>query len=455
MSLIRENVKNRGKVYRCFAIYNCSRQEFTHVQKRRCNKSYESSYQDVKEQAEKCFSTLSKQLNYKNAYSEWLGILDQHQKCFFMFMLFPQSNIQLVDDALNQIIKLVSTIPNYYHVICQYKQLTSEQLDQLKRTEIRKLIDKLENEYIENEGIMGNPSDDEQAGSKIITFNSFKSNPQSSFRSNIQQQPSKNDTRDLAQTKTTDREYIEFGVYRGFAIYSVKLDKIIFQLRRGSKQAFTQSINNIEKLLKSKSKQPQQNSLFIEQVNSRAEWHGKYHKPDYSIECYYLIMTFQNADPEQCNSTLKLAISRFSKDPNFVQYSLQELNDKYLWDISNMLKSSEKHYEYDQGHLELPSDDEIIPKLDKLKQSTVGITKNYSSFSASKMELIQMQILPRSQLIQLGETELDSPIQTQETILTKLNHFEPKVDDTEDILQYGVIISLVILLIISIYLILQ
>lgn len=32
-----------------------------------------------------------------------------------------------------------------------------------------------------------------------------------------------------------------------------------------------------------------------------------------------------------------------------------------------MLKSSEKHYEYDQGHLELPSDDEIIPKLDKLK----------------------------------------------------------------------------------------
>ncbi|CAD8197059.1 unnamed protein product [Paramecium pentaurelia] len=445
MSIIRENNKNRGKVYRCFAIFNCNRQEFIHIQKRRCNKSYESSYQDVKDQAETCFQTNSKQLNYKNAYSEWFGILDQHQQCYFLFMLFPQSNIQLVNDALNQIIKLVSTIPNYYH-------LTSEQLDQLKRTEIRKLIDILESQYIENEGIMGNPSEDELAGSKIITFNPIKSNPQSSFRSNIQQQPSKNDTRDLAQTKTTDREYVEFGVYRGFAIYSIKLQKIIFQIRRGSKQSFTQTINNIEKLLNLKSKQPDQNQLFIEKINSRAEWHGKYNKSD---QCYYLIMTFQNADQEQCNNTLKLAISRFSKDQNFVQYSQQELNDKYLWDISNLLKSSERHYEYDQGSLGAPSDDEIIPKLDILKQSTLGLTKNYSTFSASKMELIQMQILPRSHLIQLGETDLDSPIQTKETILTKLNHFEPKVDDTEDILQYGVITSIVILLIISIYLILK
>lgn len=47
-------------------------------------------------------------------------------------------------------------------------------MDQLKRTEIRKLIDKLENEYIENEGTMGNPSDDELAGSKIIAFNPIK-----------------------------------------------------------------------------------------------------------------------------------------------------------------------------------------------------------------------------------------------------------------------------------------
>ncbi|CAD8081226.1 unnamed protein product [Paramecium primaurelia] len=450
MSIIRENNKNRGRVYRCFAIFNCDRQEFTHIQKRRCNKSYESSYQDVRNQAEHCYSIHSLELSYKNAYSEWFGILDQPQKCYFMFMLFPQTNIQLVNEALNQLIKLISSIPNYYH-------LTSEQLDQLKRAEIRKLIDKMENEYIEKEGIMGNPSEDEQAGSKIISFNPIKSNPPSSFRSNIQLQTSKNDTliisqKELAQTKTVDKEYVEFGVYRGFAIFSLQLQKIIFQIRRGSKQAFTQSINNIEKLLKVNSKQPEQYSIFIEKVNSRAEWHGKYHKPD---QCYYLIMTFQNADPEECNKTLKLAISRFSKDPHFVQYSQQELNDKYLWDVSNLLKSSERHYEYDQSHLGVPSDDEVIPKLDILKSSTLGLTKNYSTFSASKMELIQMQILPRSHLMQLGETDLDSPIQTKETILTKLDHFEPLVNDTEDILQYGVITSLVILLIIFAYLILK
>lgn len=31
MSIIRENNKNRGKVYRSFAIYNTERCEFTHV----------------------------------------------------------------------------------------------------------------------------------------------------------------------------------------------------------------------------------------------------------------------------------------------------------------------------------------------------------------------------------------------------------------------------------------
>ncbi|CAD8192086.1 unnamed protein product [Paramecium octaurelia] len=445
MSVIRENNKNRGKVYRCFAIFNCDRQEFTHIQKRRCSKSYESSSQDIRNQAELCFSTHSLELSYKNGYSEWFGILDQPQKCYFIFMLFPQSNIQLVNDALNQLIKLVSSIPNYYH-------LTSEQLDQLKRAEIRKLIDKLENEYIEKDGIMGNPSDDEQAGSKILNFNPIKSNPPSTFRSNIQQQQSKNDTKELIQIQTVEKEYLEFGVYRGFAIFSVNQQKFIFQLRRGSKSAFSQSINNIEKLLKINSKQPEQNQIIFEKINSRAEWHGKYHKID---QCYYLIMTYQNADQEECHTTLKLAISRFSKDRNFVQYSQQELNDKYLWGISNLLKSSEKHYEYDQGYLGQPSDDEIVPKLDILKQRTFGLTKNYSSFSASKMELIQMQILPRAHLMQLGETDLDSPIQTKETILTKLDHFEPLVNDTEDILQYGVITSLVILLIIFAYLILK
>lgn len=49
-------------------------------------------------------------------------------------------------------------------------------MDQLKRAEIRKLIDKLENEYIEKDGIMGNPSEDESTGSKIITFNTIKYN---------------------------------------------------------------------------------------------------------------------------------------------------------------------------------------------------------------------------------------------------------------------------------------
>ncbi|CAD8084176.1 unnamed protein product [Paramecium sonneborni] len=441
MSIIRENYQNRGKVYRCFAIFNCDRLEFIHVQKRRCSKSYESSYQDVKDYAEKCFSNHSKELNYKNSYSEWFGILDQLQKCYFIFMLFPHSNITLVKEALNEIIKLVTSIPNYHY-------LTSEQLDQLKRTEIRKLIDKLENQYIEKGGPVGIPSDDESAGSRIYSFNPIKTNPQSSFRSNAQLLQSKNDTRDIVQTKSLDRDYVEFGVYRGFAIYSLQSDKIIFQIQRGSKSAFSQSINNISKFIRSQ--QSDKNQIFIEKINSRAEWHGKYNKND---ECYYMVMTFQNADPEQCNSTLKLAINRFSKDPNFVKMSNQELNDKFLWDISNLLKSSEKHYEYDHGHLGVPSDEEIKPKLDLLRQSTIGQTKNYSAFSASKLELIQMQILPRSQLQQLGINDLDSPIQTKETVLSKLNYFEPKVDDTEDILQYGVFTSLIILLIIFAYLI--
>jgi hypothetical protein len=73
MSIIRENNKNRGRVFRCFAIYNTDRCEFTHVQKRKCGKSYETTIESVRELAEKQSASGLATLSLKNSYSEWYG----------------------------------------------------------------------------------------------------------------------------------------------------------------------------------------------------------------------------------------------------------------------------------------------------------------------------------------------------------------------------------------------
>ncbi|CAD8069124.1 unnamed protein product [Paramecium sonneborni] len=330
-----------GKVFRCFAVYDCNKQQVLISIKRHCGNLFSETILQVQEYVK--INLLDSQRNQFNIPGgqrcEWHGRLDEKKNCYFLMMTFPGSQQSLIQQSLLELQKIVFSISNY-------NNLNDTTFPNSKKQELYSKLDELEQKYIQNFGPEGQP-DEIERGSQSQQKN--KSNLQF-----LQSTPQISQIKNSGQQQKIQFQYRKNSVYRCFMIYNVVGNKTLFCLKRGSSKSYEETkgllINQIKKQIFETTK-----FEIYTQGNQRSEWYGIL---DDKKSCYFLMMTFPSSTKKNVIEALEDLKKIFNQIPNYDIIQQDDLERRLKSDVLKQIDNLEIKYFNLNGNEGVPSDDE-------------------------------------------------------------------------------------------------
>ncbi|CAD8157289.1 unnamed protein product [Paramecium pentaurelia] len=331
-----------GRVFRCFAVYDCNKQSVLISIKRHCGNLFTETILKVKEYVKQ--NLLDSQRNQINIPGgqrcEWHGILDERTNCYFLMMTFPGSQQSAIRQSLLELQQIVLYVPNY-------QNFNDTTFPQQKKNDLQAKLDELEYKYVKEIGTEGQPDENEkgtQQEQKKASSNFLQSNPQiSQIRNPGQQQ----------QSKISD-QYRKYSVYRCFMVYNVNGNKTLFCLKRGTYKSFDDTKGSIINQLKRQLNETTKFEIYA-QGNQRSEWHGIL---DEKKSCYFLMMTFPSTTKKNVLEALEDLKKTFVQIPNYDTIQPNDLERRLKSDIQKQIDNLEVKYFSLNGNEGVASDNE-------------------------------------------------------------------------------------------------
>ncbi|CAD8159628.1 unnamed protein product [Paramecium octaurelia] len=329
-----------GRVFRCFAVYDCNKQQVLISIKRHCGNLFTETILKVKEYVKQnLYDSQRNQVNIAGgSRCEWHGILDEKTNCYFLMMTFPGSHQSAILQSLLELQQIILYVPNY-------QNLNESNFPPTKRNDLLAKLDELEQKYVKDIGPEGQPDESErgiQQEQKTASNQFLVSTPQI------------NSIRQPAQQSKIQEQYRKYSVYRCFMIYNVVGNKTLFCLKRGTSKSFDDTKGSIINQIKKQLYETTKFEVFA-QGNQRCEWHGIL---DEKKSCYFLMMTFPSTTKKNVIEALEDLKKTFIQIPNYDAIQPNDLERRVKLDVQKQIDNLEIKYFNLNGNEGVASDNE-------------------------------------------------------------------------------------------------
>ncbi|CAK71637.1 unnamed protein product (macronuclear) [Paramecium tetraurelia] len=425
-----------GRVFRCFVVYDCNKQQVLISIKRHCGNLFTETILKVKEYVKQnLYDSQRNQVNIPGgSRCEWHGILDEKTNCYFLMMTFPGSHQSAILQSLLELQQIVLYVPNY-------QNLNESNFPPTKKNDLLAKLDELEQQYVKDIGPEGQPDETEkgiQQEQQRSTSNQFLvSTPQYLLLLK---------SLELIQLDNLHNNP-RFRIYRCFMIYNVVGNKTLFCLKRGTSKSFDDTKGSIINQLK---KQLQETTKFevFAQGNQRCEWHGILDEKKCKMQlifkaCYFLMMTFPSTTKKNVIEALEDLKKTFIQIPNYDAIQPNDLERRVKQDVQKQIDNLEIKYFNLNGNEGVASDNEQSEiRRDFITSNQITQTTKLNPPSAIK----ESDSYNPPEIQESGKNLYDTLEINAKKELEELAKFKPMLQDAQTYIYVGIGITFTLFL---------